>query len=178
MLGRSRSMCCDSFRWSVKGLSQHIHESILPKVPPSRLPHNTEQRPLCCSGRPYRWPIFNIAVCTVAWMPLMPSGRCGAGKALSWGFPGGSMVKNLPAKQETLMAGVGSLGQEDPLEEEMATHSSILAWKIPWTEEPGGLQSVGWQRVGLGWVQATTVAWMLLMPSFPNLICNEDDNRA
>ena len=41
-----------------------------------------------------------------------------------------------------------SLGQEDPLEEEMATHSSILAWKIPWTEEPGGLQSMGLQRVG------------------------------
>jgi len=40
-----------------------------------------------------------------------------------------------------------SLGQEDPLEEEMATHSSILAWKIPWTEEPGGLQSMGRQRV-------------------------------
>ena len=57
----------------------------------------------------------------------MPSGRCSAGKALSWGFPGGSVVKNLPAKQETLMAGVGSLGQEDPLEEEMATHSSTLA---------------------------------------------------
>ena len=47
--------------------------------------------------------------------------------------------------QETL---VPSLGQEDRLEEEMATHSSILAWKIPWTEEPGGLQSMGLQRVG------------------------------
>ena len=46
------------------------------------------------------------------------------------------MVKNLPAMQETQ---VQSLGWEDPLEEEMATHSSILAWKIPWTEEPGGL---------------------------------------
>ena len=46
------------------------------------------------------------------------------------------MVKNLPPKQETR---VRSLGQEDPLEEEMATHSSILAWRIPWTEEPGGL---------------------------------------
>ena len=46
--------------------------------------------------------------------------------------------------QETL---VQSLGREDPLEEEMATHSSILAWKIPWTEEPGGLQSMGSQRV-------------------------------
>ena len=43
---------------------------------------------------------------------------------------------------------VGSLGQEDPLEESMATHSGILAWRIPWTEEPGGLQSIGSQRVG------------------------------
>ena len=55
------------------------------------------------------------------------------------------MVKNLPAKQETW---VRSLGQEDPLEKEMATHSSIPAWEIPWTEESGGLQSVGLQRVG------------------------------
>ena len=50
------------------------------------------------------------------------------------------MVKNLPAMQE---ARVQSLGQDDPLEKEMATHSSILAWRIPWTEEPGGLQSMG-----------------------------------
>ena len=55
------------------------------------------------------------------------------------------MVKNLPAMQETR---VRSLGGEDPLEKEMATHSSILAWRIPWTEEPGGLQSMGLQRVG------------------------------
>ena len=55
------------------------------------------------------------------------------------------MVKNLPAMQETR---VRSLGGEDPLEKEMATHSSILAWRIPWTEEPGGLQSLGLQRVG------------------------------
>ena len=55
------------------------------------------------------------------------------------------MVKNLPAMQETL---VQSLGQEDLLEKEMATHSSILAWEIPWTEEPGGQQSKGLQRVG------------------------------
>ena len=54
------------------------------------------------------------------------------------------MVKNLPAMQETR---VRSLGWEDPLEKEMATHSSIPAWKIPWTEEPGGLQSNGLQRV-------------------------------
>ena len=50
------------------------------------------------------------------------------------------MVKNLPAMQETL---VRSLGWKDLLEKEMATHSSILAWRIPWTEEPGGLQSMG-----------------------------------
>ena len=55
------------------------------------------------------------------------------------------MVKRLPTMWET---GVQSLGQEDPLEKEMATHSSILAWKIPWTEEPGRLQSMGSQRVG------------------------------
>ena len=55
------------------------------------------------------------------------------------------MVKNLPAMQET---GVQSLGQEDPLEKEMATQSSILVWRIPWTEEPGGLQSMGSQRGG------------------------------
>ena len=55
------------------------------------------------------------------------------------------LVKNLPAMQETW---VQYLGQEDPLEKEMATHSSSLAWGIPWTEEPGGLQSMGSQRVG------------------------------
>ena len=55
------------------------------------------------------------------------------------------MVKNLPAMQETR---IPSLGREDPLQEEMATHSSILAQRIPWTKEPGRLQSMGWERVG------------------------------
>ena len=55
------------------------------------------------------------------------------------GFPVGSVVKNLPAKKETQ---VQSLGREDPLEKEMAVHSSIPAWEIPWTEEPSGLQSM------------------------------------
>ena len=54
-------------------------------------------------------------------------------------------VKQLPAIKETW---VRSLGWEDPLEKEMATHSSVLAWRIPWTEKPGSLQSVGSQRVG------------------------------
>ena len=60
-------------------------------------------------------------------------------------FPGGGVVKNLPAVQETWLP---SLGWKDPLEEGMATHSSILTWRIPWIEEPGGLQSMGLQRVG------------------------------
>ena len=55
------------------------------------------------------------------------------------------MVKRLPTMRETL---VQSLGQKDPLKKEMTTHSSILAWKIPWTEEPGRLQSLGPQRIG------------------------------
>ena len=55
------------------------------------------------------------------------------------------MVNNLPAVQETQAQ---SLGQDDPLEKGMAMHSSILAWRIPWTKEPGGLQSMGSQRVG------------------------------
>ena len=61
-----------------------------------------------------------------------------------WASLVAQMVKLLPAMQETR---VQSLGQEDPLEKEMATHSSILAWKIPWMEEPGRLQSMGSQRV-------------------------------
>ena len=58
------------------------------------------------------------------------------------------MVKNPLQVQEAQETRVQSLGQEDPLEEEMATHSSILAWRIPWTEKPGGLQSVGLRGVG------------------------------
>ena len=60
-------------------------------------------------------------------------------------FAGGLVVKNPPAMQETW---VQSLGGEDPLEKEKATHSSVLAWRIPWPEKPGGLQSMGSQRVG------------------------------
>ena len=59
-------------------------------------------------------------------------------------FPIAQMIKNLPAMKETW---VRSLGQEDPLEKEMAVHSSILSWRIPWTEEPCGLQPMGSQRV-------------------------------
>ena len=63
----------------------------------------------------------------------------------SWASLVAQLVKNLPAMYETW---VRSLGWEDPLEKGLATHSSIFAWRIPWTEEPGGLQSSGPQRVG------------------------------
>ena len=80
-------------------------------------------------------------------------------EGMRWmGFPGGSVVKNLLAMQETQERQVRSLGPADPLEEDMATHSSVLAWKIPWTEEPGGPQSRALQRVRhdwSGWAQHT-----------------------
>ena len=64
-------------------------------------------------------------------------------------------LKRLPVMRETW---VRSLGQEDPLEKEMATHSSILAWRIPWMEEPGGLQCSGSQRVGHDWVTSLSLS--------------------
>ena len=81
------------------------------------------------------------------------------GKKESFPFEGASLVaqrlKRLPAMWETW---VRSLGQEDPLEKEKATHSSILAWRIPWTEEPGRLQSVGSQRVGHDWMTSLSLS--------------------
>ena len=73
------------------------------------------------------------------------------------------MVKNLPAVWETQ---VQSLGQEDPLEKGMATHSSILGWEIPWTEEPGGLQSMRSQRVGHSRVTNTFITFLKLSLTF------------
>ena len=70
------------------------------------------------------------------------------------------MVRSLPAMQETW---VWSLGQEDPLEKEMTTHSNILAWKIPWTEEPGRLKSMGSQRIWHDWVYMCTHTTDLLV---------------
>ena len=70
--------------------------------------------------------------------------RGGAQSLTVWNVPVVQVIKNPPVMQETQ---VRSLGQEDPPEQEMATHSRVLAWRIPWTEEPGGLQSVGSKRV-------------------------------
>ena len=88
--------------------------------------------------------------------------------ALVSGIPGGSVVKNPLAMQGTW---VSSLGQKDSLEKEMATHFSILAWEIPWTEEPGGLQSMESQRVGhdLGTKQHYHLTWGHLPSDF--LLC-------
>ena len=76
------------------------------------------------------------------------------------GFPGSSAVKNRPAMQELQETWAQSLGQDDPLEEGTATHSSFLAWRIPWMEEPGGLQSMG---VAKTWTQLSTHAHMYTM---------------
>ena len=70
-------------------------------------------------------------------------------------------VKNWPAKQETHETWVQFLGREDPLEEGMTTHSSILIWKIPWTEEPGGLQSKASQGVRHDWVTKCGYRWLV-----------------
>ena len=85
-------------------------------------------RPTC--GQNYELHFFFMFSVFLIFSPLF----------LYLGFPVGQSVKDLPAMQETA---VRSPGQEDPLENEMATHSSVLAWRIPWTEEPGGLQSCG-----------------------------------
>ena len=103
------------------------------------------------------WP----QTCLVIWSqllnlfsPLLVPGNYAIGCPLDFnsghgqgGFPGGSAIKDLPAMQDMW---VRSLGWEDPLEKEMATHSSILAWEIPCTEKPGGLQSMGSQK---SWTQ-------------------------
>ena len=81
--------------------------------------------------------------------------------AVPHGFLVAHMVKNLPTIQETW---VQPLGQEDLLEKGMATHSSILAWRLPWTEQPGGLQSTGLQKVGHEWFWLTPVACGILVP--------------
>ena len=90
----------------------------------------------CMSHRTHR---FN------SWLGRCSEEGIGYAHLYSWVSLVAQTVKNLPAKWETW---VRSLGWEDSLEKEMATHSSILAWKIPWTEKPGGLQYMGLQRVG------------------------------
>ena len=84
-----------------------------------------------------------------------------------WASQVAQTVNNLPEVRETQ---VGSLDREDPLEKEMATHSSILAWRIPWTEEPCGLQSVGLQRIGYNWVTNTLPHSLNRQMTFENIL--------
>ena len=96
--------------------------------------------------------------CSIFWSGHVPALLGGSvndkhtNTSLYWTSLVAQTVKNPPAIQETQ---VRSLGREDPLEEGMTTHSSILAWRIPWTEEPGGLQSTGSQRIGHDWATNT-----------------------
>ena len=83
-----------------------------------------------------------------------------------WGFPVSQMVKNPPMMQDTW---VWSLGWGDPVENGVATHSSILAWRIPWTEEPGGLQSMGSQRIRYDWVTNTSLQNLYVFLWFTDL---------
>ena len=87
-----------------------------------------------------------------------PGGGHGNPLQYSWASLVALLVKNLPSMQETW---VWSLGWKDPLEEGMAPHISVLAWRIPWTEEPGGLETRGSQRVGHGWATKLTVCFIL-----------------
>ena len=87
--------------------------------------------------------------------------------SVSWASLVTQMVKNLPTMQETR---VWSLCREDPLEEEMATHSSILAWRIPWTKELNGLQSKGSQRSHSVWINLGSLVRVLAWASCPHVI--------
>ena len=97
----------------------------------------------------YLWHRLTVVILSWAYTYLAGGGR--------GGFPGGSVAKKPRAIQELQEMWVRSPGQEDPLEEGMAIHSSILAWRIPWTVEPGGLQSMGSQSVGHDWSHLTHI---------------------
>ena len=125
--------------WAMKDklLCRLVHRRCIIHVRASVLLSSAEQR----------WQYLFLVV-TVSIKEVVP---------IKWGLSGGSGVKNLPTEQEMQ---IWSLGQEDLLEKEMATHSSILAWRITWTEEPGGLQSMGSQRVGHDWETNQQFCWL------------------
>ena len=113
-----------------------------------------DQNPAPCIGSMVSWPLCHQgSPCCLFYIYFRLWKWCWASLVVQ-------VVKNLPAVQETW---VWSLGWEGLLEKGMATHFSIFAWRIPWTEEPGGLQSVGLQRVGLDWVTNTFTLYMEMM---------------
>ena len=97
------------------------------------------------SGRPFHPPRYLPDPGIKPESPALEADSLPRKPLILYGFPGSSAGKESPTVQETW---VRSLDQEDPLEKEMVAHSSILAWRMPWTEEPGGLQSMESQRVG------------------------------
>ena len=104
--------------------------------------------------------IYMYSMCVCATYICICASRCGD-------LPSGSVVKNLPAVQEPWEMRVWSLGQEEPLEEGMVTHTGILAWRIPWTEEPYVLQSIQSQRVRHDWSD------LALGTHLPRCICSK-----
>ena len=101
-----------------------------------------------------RTPYAERSVCELLSYCTISAWRSKGELCLLWGSLLAQTVKSLPAVRETWAR---SLGGEDPLEKEMATHSNILAWRIPWTEEPGRLWSMGSQRVGHDWVTSISL---------------------
>ena len=120
--------------------------SISPQPHPTHLGHHRT-----LSWAPCSYSRFPLAICFI--------------HGSVYASPVAQRLKRLPAMQEIW---VRSLGWEDLLEKEMATHSSILAWRIPWTEEPGGLQSTGSQRVGHDWVTSVTHSVYICQLQSPN----------
>ena len=103
------------------------------------------------SGSSEEWTPLRCGACPFLWCTYFYHADLKATHMMSLGFSSGTSGKEPACQRRTRETQVWSLGQEDPLEEGMATHSSILAWRIPWKEEPGGLQSVGLQRVRNDW---------------------------
>ena len=105
--------------------------------------------------------VLKVGVPNVGFEPFTPQGESLGSEfppvhgSPHWASLMAQRLKRLPAMRETW---VWSLDREDPLEKEMATHSSILAWRIPWIEEPGGLQSMGSQRVGHNWTTSLSLS--------------------
>ena len=145
-----------------KYCSPHCQHTQTWQKPHKRPPRFSWQSLSCCSCRVAS--VVSDSVQPHRWQPIRflcpwdsPGKNSGVGchfllQSLSYSFLLSQMVKNLPAMQKTR---VQSLRQEDPLEKGMDTHSSILAWRIPWTEVPGGLQPMGSQRVGHDWATNT-----------------------
>ena len=105
--------------------------------------------------------MVKVVHCYVYFITIKKKKKTAGKKPMNWASLVAQRLKHLPGMRKSQ---VQSLGQEDPLEKEMATHSSTLAWRIPWREKPGRLQSMGLQRVGHDW--ATSLHFTFVKPEF------------